>query len=111
MEQSHLTEVDEARDMDTQRLLGPGGLGRTEKGKAAAMNLINTRYEGVKNPDGSPRYQGEHSQAAPAPKPAGYSAKDVAGAKKVMADPGSYSPADRAKAATIMKAQLAPIVL
>ncbi len=111
VEQSHLTEVDEARDMDVQRLLGAGGLGRTEKGKAAAMNLINTRYEGVKNADGSPRYQGEHTQAAPAPKPAGYSAKDVAGAKKVLADPGSYAPEDRAKAAKIMKAQLAPIVL
>jgi len=105
VEGSHLEDVDLALKQDKGRLLGPGGVGRTQSAKANAMNLIQSRYGEVQNPDGTPRYNLEEQQQE---KKAvtGVDPEKTAEAKRIMADPGSYSPKARAAAAKYLKALL-----
>ncbi len=100
VEGPHLEDVDRARQEDVDRLLGPGGVARTEKAKANAMNLIASRYRAVRNPDGTPRY--EEGKAGADPK-----GDDMLEQAKAAIKPNSgATPKQRANAAAYIKRRL-----
>lgn len=100
VEGPHLEEIDKSRAEDVERLVGPGGIARTPKAKENALNLIKSRYKGVKNPDGTPRYD----EGKEAPKQA---APDLLEQAKAAIKPGSGATAvQRANAAKYIKSRL-----